>query len=88
MEGVANVVPFAATGPTATATHKAFIRTLLLAQSAEGYKSLCRTISNAKRPQYENIKCPLLIIAGSHDKTAPLAGSKEILNRYVVVVCF
>lgn len=83
MEGVANVVPFATTGPKATATQKAFIRALLLAQTAEGYKSLCRTIANAKRPRYEDIKCPLLIIAGSHDKTAPLTGSQDILNRYV-----
>lgn len=82
MEGVAKVVPFAATGPKATTTQQAFIRALLLAQTAEGYKSLCRTIANAKRPRYEDIKCPLLIIAGSHDKTAPLTGSQEILNRY------
>ncbi|KAH0598878.1 hypothetical protein MHUMG1_02990 [Metarhizium humberi] len=84
MEGVANVVPFAATGPKATATQKAFIRALLLAQTAEGYKSLCRLIANAKRPRYEDIKCPLLIIAGSHDKTAPLTGSQDILNSWGV----
>ncbi|OAQ92855.1 alpha/beta hydrolase [Purpureocillium lilacinum] len=78
MEGVAAVVPSAATGPKATATQQAFIRTLLLAQSPEGYKSLCRTIQRANRPQYEDIKCPLLIIAGSHDKTSPLGGSEHI----------
>jgi len=81
MEGVAAVVPSAATGPKATATQQAFIRTLLLAQSPEGYKSLCRTIQWANRPQYEDIKCPLLIIAGSHDKTSPLGGSEHILQR-------
>ena len=80
-EGVAAVVPSAATGPKATATQQAFIRTLLLAQSPEGYKSLCRTIQWANRPQYEDIKCPLLIIAGSHDKTSPLGGSEHILQR-------
>lgn len=42
--------------------------------------SLCRTIANAKRPQYEDIICPLLIIAGSHDKTAPLEGAQEIMK--------
>ncbi|GJN82764.1 hypothetical protein PLIIFM63780_006309 [Purpureocillium lilacinum] len=82
MEGVAAVVPSAATGPKATATQQAFIRTLLLAQSPEGYKSLCRTIQRANRPQYEDIKCPLLIIAGSHDKTSPLGGSEHILQSW------
>ncbi|TWU75859.1 hypothetical protein ED733_005449 [Metarhizium rileyi] len=84
IEGVANVVPFAATGPKATATAKAFIRALLLAQTTEGYKSLCRTIASAKRPRYEDIHCPLLIIAGSHDKTAPLTGARDILNSWGV----
>ncbi|KAG8406514.1 hypothetical protein J3459_019229 [Metarhizium acridum] len=74
-----------ATGPKATATQKAFIRALLLAQTAEGYKSLCRTIANAKRPRYEDIKCPLPYHAGSHDKTAPLTGvpghSEQVRTR-------
>ncbi|KAG5923905.1 hypothetical protein E4U42_004797 [Claviceps africana] len=84
MEGVANVVPSAATGPQATATHKAFIRTLLLAQSPEGYSSLCRTIAGAHKPRYEDAMCPLLIIVGSHDNTAPMAGCQEILNSWGV----
>ncbi|UNI17584.1 hypothetical protein JDV02_003916 [Purpureocillium takamizusanense] len=84
MEGVAAVVPFAATGPRATPTQQAFIRTLLLAQSPEGYKSLCRTIQRATRPRYEDIKCPLLIIAGSHDKTSPMGGSEHILQSWGV----
>ncbi|KZZ88039.1 alpha/beta hydrolase fold family protein [Moelleriella libera RCEF 2490] len=83
MEGIANVVPFAATGPGATATQQAFIRALLLAQSPEGYASLCRMIINAQRPRYEDIKCPLLIITGSHDETAPMSGSQQILRRHV-----
>lgn len=83
MEGIANVVPLAATGPGATATQQAFIRALLLAQSPEGYASLCRMIINAQRPRYEDIKCPLLIITGSHDETAPMSGSQQILRRHV-----
>ncbi|POR35548.1 3-oxoadipate enol-lactonase 2 [Tolypocladium paradoxum] len=82
MEAVANTIPAAATGPKATPTHRAFIRTLLLAQTSEGYMSLCRTIANAKRPRYDQIRCPLLIIAGSHDKTSPMVGSQEILDSW------
>lgn len=88
MEGVANLIPSAATGPRATATQKAFIRALLLAQSPEGYSSLCRTIANAHRPLYENATCPLLIIAGLHDKTAPMAGSQDILKSWGVEAGF
>ncbi|KAG5939763.1 hypothetical protein E4U53_007737 [Claviceps sorghi] len=84
MEGVANVVPSAATGPRATATQKAFIRSLLLAQTPEGYSSLCRTIASAHKPRYEDAMCPLLIIVGSRDNTAPMAGCQEILNSWGV----
>lgn len=83
LEGVAAVVPRAATGPAATATQRAFVRALLLAQSADGYKSLCRTIAGAARPRYGDARCPLLVIAGSHDTTAPLAGAERILSRRV-----
>ncbi|KND86858.1 3-oxoadipate enol-lactonase 2 [Tolypocladium ophioglossoides CBS 100239] len=82
MEAVANTVPAAATGPKATPIHHAFIRTLLLSQTSEGYMSLCRTIANAKRPRYNHIRCPLLVIAGSHDKTSPMVGSQEILDSW------
>ncbi|KYK54105.1 alpha/beta hydrolase fold family protein [Drechmeria coniospora] len=84
MEAVAKWVPSVATGPKATATHKAFIRALLLAQTAEGYMSLCRTIARAPRPRYADMGCPLLIVAGSHDKTCPLSGSEAILASWGV----
>jgi len=44
--------------------------------------SLCRVIITAKVPHYEAITAPLLLIAGSDDKTAPMEGCKEILRRY------
>ena len=39
-------------------------------------------IAKASRPDYDKIKAPLLILVGSEDKTAPLAGSEDILNAY------
>ncbi|KAG5989807.1 hypothetical protein E4U43_004428 [Claviceps pusilla] len=84
MDGVADVVPSAATGPRTTPTQKAFIRSLLLAQSPEGYSSLCRTIADAHPPRYEDATCPLLIIVGSDDSTASMSGSQEILNSWGV----
>jgi pimeloyl-ACP methyl ester carboxylesterase len=39
-------------------------------------------IEKSSKPNYGNIKVPLLILAGSDDKTAPLASSEAILNAY------
>lgn len=83
MEGIVDVFLSVETGPRATATQKAFIRSLLLAQSPAGYSSLCSTIMNAQTPRYEEATCPLLIIAGSDDNTSPMAGSQAILDRCV-----
>lgn len=44
--------------------------------------SLCNVIAKASKPGYSNIKVSLLILVGSEDKTAPLAGSEAILNAY------
>ncbi|RFU26923.1 hypothetical protein B7463_g9430, partial [Scytalidium lignicola] len=80
MEAMADSIPQAATGSKSTSTQHAFIRTLLLAQDAAGYISLCKVIANAQAPQYEKITCPVLIIAGLDDKSAPLEGSQLILD--------
>ena len=55
---------------------------MILGTSLEGYLSLCNVIAKASKPEYGNINVPLLILVGSEDKTAPLAGSEAILNAY------
>jgi pimeloyl-ACP methyl ester carboxylesterase len=55
---------------------------LIIKTSAEGYMSLCRVISTAKVPNYEAITAPMLLIAGSDDKTAPMEGCEAIIQRY------
>ncbi|KAH6666997.1 3-oxoadipate enol-lactone hydrolase-like protein [Halenospora varia] len=82
VEGLAKSIPEAATGKLSTALHHAFIRNLIIRTSAEGYMSLCRVISTAKGPRYEAITAPLLLIAGSDDKTAPMEGCEAIVQRY------
>jgi pimeloyl-ACP methyl ester carboxylesterase len=44
--------------------------------------SLCRVISTAKQPKYEDITAPLVILAGEDDKTAPMEASEAILKAY------
>ncbi|KAH0837553.1 hypothetical protein AYO21_05041 [Fonsecaea monophora] len=81
MESMANTIPNAATGPGATALQKALIREMLLSQSPEGYCANCRAIELATPPEYAKVKCPMLIIAGDQDKSAPLAGCEMILKE-------
>jgi pimeloyl-ACP methyl ester carboxylesterase len=82
LESLANSIPTAATGPKAGPLQHAFIRSLILGTSVEGYISLCGAIADAKVPDYASIKVPLLILVGGKDKTAPLSGCKEILKAY------
>jgi pimeloyl-ACP methyl ester carboxylesterase len=82
LEPLANTIPPAATGKSATPLVHAFVRALILSTSAEGYLSLCRVIASAERPKYDRIKVPLLILAGEEDKTAPLEACKEIFEAY------
>lgn len=81
MEPLANTIPIGATGSKSTPLQHAMIRTLLLSQNPEGYCSMCKVIGGASPPDYAAIKIPTLLIAGSEDKSAPLAGCEEIYKR-------
>ena len=84
LEFLADSIPDAATGSKSTPLQRAFIRALILSQKAENYNSLCRTIAQAEVPRYGvpgGGQSPLLIVAGSDDKTSPLTGCQTILDR-------
>jgi pimeloyl-ACP methyl ester carboxylesterase len=80
MEPLANTVPYAATSPHSSPLSRAFIRELLLQSAPEGYIANCNVIANAKPPDYKAVKTPLLLIAGEHDKSAPLEGCEHIFK--------
>ncbi|KAL7968461.1 Alpha/Beta hydrolase protein [Trichoderma sp. SZMC 28014] len=82
MDGLADIIPKAATASTATALSRAFIRTLLLAQSPEGYIANCRAIINASVPAYDKIKSPLLLVAGAEDMVCPIELSQKIHDSW------
>lgn len=82
METLAASIPTAATGSMSTPLVHAFIRALLLGSDPAGYISLCKAISEAAVPQYGSIEIPLLVIAGSEDKSAPLDGVTSIIEQY------
>lgn len=77
MEAMANTIPAAATAKDASPLARAFIRELLLAQDKWGYISNCRVIANAQRPAYEDVRVPVLLLAGAEDKSAPLDMCKK-----------
>lgn len=78
---MANTIPNAATGPRTTPLQKAFIREMLLSQDPSGYIANCRAIEHATAPNYAGVKCPVLIVAGDVDKSAPLSGCEYILGQ-------
>ncbi|ESZ91705.1 hypothetical protein SBOR_7900 [Sclerotinia borealis F-4128] len=80
VEPLADSIPFSATGSIATSLHHAFIRNLILGTTSAGYLSLSHVIVSAHKPEYAKIKVPLIILAGSDDKTAPYVGCEEILD--------
>lgn len=80
---MANAIPNAATGPKTSALQKSFIREMIMAQDPEGYCANCRAIETAKPPVYEDVKCPIYIIAGSADKSAPVSGCQFIHDQLV-----
>lgn len=81
MEAVADTIPTAATGSGSHPLHHAFIRALLLSQTAQGYASLCDVIISATVPDYSRIGCPVMVLAGSEDKTAGLSDSHQIMSE-------
>ena len=75
---MANTIPHRATGTATTPLQKSFIREMILSQDPRGYIANCRAIEHATPPEYTKVKCPLLIVAGSEDKSAPVEGCEVI----------
>lgn len=85
MDGVVDSIPKVGTASTSTALQRAFIRTLLLAQTPEGYIANCKAITSASVPDYPSIKTPLLLVAGAEDYVSPMELSRKIFDKYVVL---
>lgn len=78
IETMANTIPNAATGPSTTQLQKSFIREMIMSQDPEGYCANCKAIEAAKSPKYDAVQCPIYIIAGEVDKSAPVSGCQFI----------
>jgi pimeloyl-ACP methyl ester carboxylesterase len=74
MRGIADAIVAGGTAddtkvnqPAATA----FVRESLMAQSPEGYARNCEALSEAVAADLSRIECPVLLITGDQDRTAP-----------------
>ena len=52
-----------------------------MSQDPEGYIANCKAIETATPPEYTKVQCPVLIIAGEVDKSAPLVGCEKIFSE-------
>jgi len=81
LDELANSIPSAATGSAAGPLARAFVRELILAQDPVGYAAHCEVIRDAQLPAYAEIRCPVLILAGEEDRSAPLEGCKAMFEE-------
>ncbi|MGH7122027.1 MAG: alpha/beta fold hydrolase [Acetobacteraceae bacterium] len=50
----------------------AFVRECIMAQTAEGYARNCEALAAAEPADLTRIKCPVLLLTGEEDRTAPV----------------
>ncbi|KAF2083177.1 alpha/beta-hydrolase [Saccharata proteae CBS 121410] len=81
MEAMANTVPSSATAASASPLARAWIREVLLAQDKWGYVSNCNVIANAQPPRYADVRCPVLVLHGDEDKSAPMERAEIVLRE-------
>jgi len=84
MEAVAPGIVAAATSERTRHDHPAlaaFVRELLFRQDPRGYAACCEALANAVTPDYAGIKSPVLLIAGSDDKTSPPELSESLAKE-------
>jgi 3-oxoadipate enol-lactonase len=71
----------------------AFVRESIMAQSAEGYASNCDALAVASRADLSRIACPVLLLTGDQDRSAPpdvgraMASSISIAEMQVLAGC-
>lgn len=59
----------------------AFVRESILAQNPEGYARNCEALAKAQPADLAQIACPVLLLNGDQDKTAPFDGAQAIASQ-------
>ena len=59
----------------------AFVRESIMAQPAEGYARNCEALADASSADLSKIMCPVLLLNGDQDKTAPPDGAQAMVTQ-------
>ncbi len=60
---------------------RAFVRESILRQSPEGYARTCEALASARAADHAQIRCPVLLITGEEDATAPPSVARMLADR-------
>jgi 3-oxoadipate enol-lactonase len=58
----------------------AFVRESLMAQNPEGYARNCEALADARSADHSSIRCPVLLITGEEDRTAPVVVARGLAS--------
>jgi len=59
----------------------AFVRESILRQTPEGYARTCEALASARAADHKEIRCPVLLITGEEDATAPPSVARMLADR-------
>ncbi len=59
----------------------AFVRESILRQTPEGYARTCEALASARAADHREVRCPVLLITGEEDATAPPSVARMLADR-------
>jgi 3-oxoadipate enol-lactonase len=59
----------------------AFVRESILRQTPEGYARTCEAMASARAADHREVRCPVLVITGEDDATAPPSVARMLADR-------
>jgi pimeloyl-ACP methyl ester carboxylesterase len=86
MRAIADAISAAGTSSDTKVNHPtavAFVRESLMAQNSEGYARNCEALAEARAADLPRIVCPVLLITGDEDRSAPVAVARVLESALV-----
>lgn len=86
-EGMAIIADAIVAGGTSADTQRhlpaaaAFVRESLMRQSPTGYAFNCEALADARAVDPAQIRCPVMLVTGDEDRTAPVAAMEAFASR-------
>lgn len=80
LQGIRDITIANNVAPTSSDLVRTIVRQMISSQDAEGYAVTCEAVCSKSHvdPDYSEIKCPVVLIAGDQDKISPLSRSEEL----------